>query len=113
MDECGEIKGRSLGDIPCEKYDSWMWRTLLELVDRVRPHVRHVIGNGQTNLMWHSDDRPMGWYNMFPAFDNIPVPALKNSQPDKVKWICTNVRLVDFSIKQRQAANTRLDVGVE
>ncbi|GKF29389.1 RNA-directed DNA polymerase, eukaryota, reverse transcriptase zinc-binding domain protein, partial [Tanacetum coccineum] len=33
--------------------DSWSWKVLLNLRHKVRPHIRHVFGNGQNTSMWY------------------------------------------------------------
>nr|XP_043625437.1 uncharacterized protein LOC122596855 [Erigeron canadensis] len=45
--------GRSFWDIDNEYSDSSLWKSLLDLRDKIRPHIRHKIGNGNNTSIWY------------------------------------------------------------
>lgn len=47
------LKGRSVWEVPVDIKASWGWKKLLELREKVRPHIWSVIGNGKNTEMWH------------------------------------------------------------
>ncbi|GKC01404.1 RNA-directed DNA polymerase, eukaryota, reverse transcriptase zinc-binding domain protein [Tanacetum coccineum] len=48
-----KLKGRSVWDIENDDGDSWGWRKLMELRNKIRPHVFHNIGNGKSTSIWY------------------------------------------------------------
>ncbi|GJW58998.1 RNA-directed DNA polymerase, eukaryota, reverse transcriptase zinc-binding domain protein [Tanacetum coccineum] len=89
-----KLKGRSLLQIDVEKNDSSTWKSILELREKVKPHIISVIGNGKTTSMWH--DNQVNGMNLFLK---SPVPQFLNGNEDRVKWINKRGNMVDFSIK--------------
>ncbi|GJQ89910.1 RNA-directed DNA polymerase, eukaryota, reverse transcriptase zinc-binding domain protein [Tanacetum coccineum] len=48
-----KLKGRNVWDIETDDSDSWGWRKLMELREKIRPHVFHNIGNGKSTSIWY------------------------------------------------------------
>ncbi|GJX32066.1 hypothetical protein Tco_0241921 [Tanacetum coccineum] len=49
-----KLKGRSVWDIEIETNDSWGWKNLMELREKMKPHVFHKIGNGEKTYVCDS-----------------------------------------------------------
>ncbi|GJX52037.1 hypothetical protein Tco_0280406 [Tanacetum coccineum] len=47
-----KLKGKSVWDINIDTFDSWFWKNLMGLREKVRPHIMMQIGNGQLTSMW-------------------------------------------------------------
>ncbi|GJZ41493.1 RNA-directed DNA polymerase, eukaryota, reverse transcriptase zinc-binding domain protein [Tanacetum coccineum] len=47
-----KLKGKSIWDIQAEYNDSWMWKTLLDLMVKVRRNIFKVLGNGRDTNFW-------------------------------------------------------------
>ncbi|GKC05344.1 RNA-directed DNA polymerase, eukaryota, reverse transcriptase zinc-binding domain protein [Tanacetum coccineum] len=48
-----KLKGRSIWDIDTDNNDSWGWRKLMEMREKIRPHVFYNIGNGKATSVWY------------------------------------------------------------
>ncbi|GKA82383.1 hypothetical protein Tco_0789131 [Tanacetum coccineum] len=47
-----KLKGRNIWEIQIESNDSWLWKTLLDLKEKITLNVREVLGNGKNTNMW-------------------------------------------------------------
>ena len=54
------LKGRSLWVVRPSSSSSWNWQNMLKLRDRIRPHLKHTIGNGETTSLWYDNWHPRG-----------------------------------------------------
>ncbi|GJW89182.1 RNA-directed DNA polymerase, eukaryota, reverse transcriptase zinc-binding domain protein [Tanacetum coccineum] len=52
--------GRSVWDIDIDVNDSWGWKKLIELRDRIKPHIFHNIGNGKSTSVWYDKWHQLG-----------------------------------------------------
>ena len=51
------------GSLWCAKVPSncsWSWRKILQLRDRIRPCIKHKVGNGTETFLWHDFWNPVG-----------------------------------------------------
>ena len=51
------------GSLWCAKVPSncsWSWRKILQLSDRIRPFIKHKVGNGTRTFLWHDLWNPVG-----------------------------------------------------
>ncbi|GJT51140.1 RNA-directed DNA polymerase, eukaryota, reverse transcriptase zinc-binding domain protein [Tanacetum coccineum] len=48
-----KLKSRSIWEIKACNSDSWGWRCMLEIRDKIKPHVLYKVGNGMTISAWH------------------------------------------------------------
>ncbi|GJU57111.1 RNA-directed DNA polymerase, eukaryota, reverse transcriptase zinc-binding domain protein [Tanacetum coccineum] len=48
-----KLRGKSVWEIDIDKNDSWFWKNLIGLRDKVRPHIIHKISNGQETSVWY------------------------------------------------------------
>ncbi|GJZ06511.1 RNA-directed DNA polymerase, eukaryota, reverse transcriptase zinc-binding domain protein [Tanacetum coccineum] len=55
-----KLKGRSVWDIDIDVNDSWGWKKLMELRDRIKPHIFHNIGNGKSTYVWYDKWHQLG-----------------------------------------------------
>ena len=39
---------------------SWSWREILQLRERIRPLIKHKVGNGAATFLWHDSWNPVG-----------------------------------------------------
>lgn len=39
---------------------SWGWRKIMNLSPIVQPHIKYIIGNGQSTTLWHDNWHPLG-----------------------------------------------------
>ena len=39
---------------------SWSWRKIFQLRDKIRPHIKHKVGNGAGTFLWHDFWNPVG-----------------------------------------------------
>ena len=54
------LRGRSLWDIPIPATCSWSWRKILQLRPLLRPHIKHIIGDGRSTWLWLDNWLPFG-----------------------------------------------------
>ncbi|GJW50193.1 RNA-directed DNA polymerase, eukaryota, reverse transcriptase zinc-binding domain protein [Tanacetum coccineum] len=47
-------------DIDINVNDSWGWKKLMELRDRIKPHIFHNIGNGKSTSVWYDKWHQLG-----------------------------------------------------
>ncbi|GJU01456.1 RNA-directed DNA polymerase, eukaryota, reverse transcriptase zinc-binding domain protein [Tanacetum coccineum] len=50
----------SVWDIDIDVNDSWGWKKLMELRDRIKPHIFHNIGNGKSTSVWYDKWHQLG-----------------------------------------------------
>ncbi|GKA14637.1 RNA-directed DNA polymerase, eukaryota, reverse transcriptase zinc-binding domain protein [Tanacetum coccineum] len=55
-----KLKGRSVWDIDIDVNDSWGLKKLMELRDRIKPHIFHNIGNGKSTSVWYDKWHQLG-----------------------------------------------------
>ncbi|GJR62664.1 probable L-cysteine desulfhydrase, chloroplastic [Tanacetum coccineum] len=48
-----KLKGRSIWDIDIDVNDSWGWKKLMELRNKIKPHVFHNFGSGKNTSVWY------------------------------------------------------------
>ncbi|GKE03106.1 hypothetical protein Tco_1391089 [Tanacetum coccineum] len=60
-----KLKGRGIWDVQQDSNDSWSWKALMDIRDRIRPHIINKIRNGKQVSMWYdnwSDIGPLDQY---------------------------------------------------
>nr|GEW58569.1 hypothetical protein [Tanacetum cinerariifolium] len=88
-----KLKNRSILDIKVCRKDSWGWRNLLLLRDKIKKHVFYEIADdmiGSNGWNW-----PNGWYTKFHVHNEIQTPVLVEGKADKAVWI-TNDEKMEF-----------------
>ncbi|GJV47845.1 RNA-directed DNA polymerase, eukaryota, reverse transcriptase zinc-binding domain protein [Tanacetum coccineum] len=107
-----KLKGKSFWAVEEEDNDSGTWKALLELRDKIRPHIIHIVGNGRNVSMWKDSWNEMGHLSSFVTNkdiydaridENCSVAEMimnNDDHEDYVKWKKNNGVLVDFSIKE-------------
>lgn len=48
-----KLLGKSIWDISVDSQDSWGWKNLMMLRDKLKSHIFHKIGNGQMVSVWY------------------------------------------------------------
>ncbi|GKF43855.1 hypothetical protein Tco_0130407, partial [Tanacetum coccineum] len=48
-----KLKGRNFWEITVEKSDSWSWKNMIELRDKMKPFVYVKIGDGKSTSVWY------------------------------------------------------------
>ncbi|GJS52904.1 RNA-directed DNA polymerase, eukaryota, reverse transcriptase zinc-binding domain protein [Tanacetum coccineum] len=56
-----KLKSTSIGEIESSNSDSWGWKNMFLIRDKIKPFVRYRIRNGRDTSMWHDK-----WYNIGP-----------------------------------------------
>ena len=57
-----KLKDKSIWEMEGEKKDSWIWNVLIDLKDKIRPHVIHKLGDGKSASLWYDrwgDNEPL------------------------------------------------------
>ena len=54
------LKGKSFWAVKPPSQCSWYWRKLPKLRDKVRPLLKHKIGNGSDTFLWYDNWHPLG-----------------------------------------------------
>nr|XP_043629873.1 uncharacterized protein LOC122601171 [Erigeron canadensis] len=93
------LKGKSIWSVDVDKGDSWGWKTMIEVRDMIKNHVRYVIGNGNISL-YGKWNWPSEWMINFPNIGKIDMPSWQDDKKDKVQWFTNKNLLMDFSTKQ-------------
>ncbi|GKA65320.1 RNA-directed DNA polymerase, eukaryota, reverse transcriptase zinc-binding domain protein [Tanacetum coccineum] len=65
-----KLKGKSIWETECCHNDSWRWKFLLEIRNKIKPYVKYKIGNGKGVSMWYDN-----WSNIGPLNNIIPKSA--------------------------------------
>ncbi|GJS94019.1 hypothetical protein Tco_0800987 [Tanacetum coccineum] len=55
-----KLKGRSIWDVQKDSNDSWSWKALMDIRERIRPHIIHKIGNEKQVSMWYENWSEVG-----------------------------------------------------
>ncbi|GKA78875.1 hypothetical protein Tco_0785412 [Tanacetum coccineum] len=95
-----KVKKRSVWEIDVESNDSWIWKSLIGLREKVRNHIEHVIGNGE-NISVCGYGKMNGRTNSL-TFVVLEFLILLNitNEKDKAVWRCRNGSIKKFSVKQ-------------
>ncbi|GKA53579.1 hypothetical protein Tco_0746894, partial [Tanacetum coccineum] len=105
-----KLKNKSIWNVDSEYNDSWCWRNLLELRDKMKPHVKMIVDREIYNAIFNKEACvadmvkdgswiwPVEWWTKFPHMKNIKVPSL-NSGNDKAVWINKKGVVVPFTIR--------------
>ena len=63
-----KLKGKSIWEIAIEAEDSWGWKNLLKIRDKIKNNVKYQVKNGKFTTMWYdnwSDMGPLIQYNTY------------------------------------------------
>ncbi|GJT28060.1 hypothetical protein Tco_0908335 [Tanacetum coccineum] len=117
-----KLKGRSVWDIDIDVNDSWGWKKLIELRDRIKPHIFHNIGNGKSTSVWFKDNDcvfdmiengrwrwPSEWWEKFPVLKSINVPCLSEKSDQK---LISKVELAQDSLVSQCNKGNHLSYGL-
>ncbi|GJZ76220.1 RNA-directed DNA polymerase, eukaryota, reverse transcriptase zinc-binding domain protein [Tanacetum coccineum] len=116
------LKGRSMWDVELHsgRGQSWCWKNLLDLRDKIKGFIQVKIGNGKTCNVWFDKWHPNGplgrlinhrvleqagmcpieWDDRFEEVINVPVPVLDNDVNDKTIWMDKKGKEKLFSTKE-------------
>ncbi|GJW98174.1 RNA-directed DNA polymerase, eukaryota, reverse transcriptase zinc-binding domain protein [Tanacetum coccineum] len=96
----------------------FIWNLGDSAKDKVKPHVFYKIGNDRNISAWHDKwcqmgplDRinwPDGWVEDFPELNQIPNPVIDANATDKVCWVNSDYKEVDFSTKRKLMTQDRI-----
>ncbi|GJX74450.1 RNA-directed DNA polymerase, eukaryota, reverse transcriptase zinc-binding domain protein [Tanacetum coccineum] len=75
-----KLRGKSIWEISIDQEDSWGWKNLLGIRDKIK------------------DKWPSDWYNKFPMIISLNVPAINADIEDKILWKTNSGMITDFSI---------------
>ncbi|GJV02632.1 RNA-directed DNA polymerase, eukaryota, reverse transcriptase zinc-binding domain protein [Tanacetum coccineum] len=77
-------QGKSIWEIKSCQNDSWGWKFLMELRNKIRPYVKNKIGSGKGVSMWYDN-----WSNIGPLKDSKSARNLQEGhmRKDYVVWI--------------------------
>ncbi|PWA36436.1 reverse transcriptase zinc-binding domain-containing protein [Artemisia annua] len=73
-----KLKHRSFWDVPLTANVSWGWRKLLQIRNKVRPHVWYQLGNGGKASMWYDT-----WDELCPLMNHVTHRAVSNAGYNK------------------------------
>ena len=73
-----KLKGNSLWDIEYQMSDSWGWKQMLLIRDKIRPYVKYFIGNGKDVSMWFDN-----WSSLGPLHRIIHNRAMYEARMDR------------------------------
>ena len=86
-----KLKGNSIWEIEYNNSDSWGWKQLLLIRDKIRPYVKYSIGNGKNVFMWYDN-----WCHLGPIINIVQHSALYEARMgdnDKVSDLIDNGEL--------------------
>ncbi|GJR06650.1 RNA-directed DNA polymerase, eukaryota, reverse transcriptase zinc-binding domain protein [Tanacetum coccineum] len=96
-----KLKGGSFWEAESGSNDSWGWKQLLEIRDKIKPFIRFKIGDGKRISMWYDNwcklvhngawIWPREWLSLYPVLNQVEVPIF-NQNKDTMWWIndCNN-----------------------
>lgn len=70
-----KLKDRNFWDVNVEKGDSWGWKIMVELRDKIKPYVKMEIGDGKSTSIWFDP-----WYNNEPLSKYITRRAIYDAR---------------------------------
>ncbi|GJR69408.1 putative reverse transcriptase domain-containing protein [Tanacetum coccineum] len=98
------LKDKIIWEVDYDRNASWGWMKLLNLRERIRPHVWSKTGNGKNVNFWqdkqHDKDGLMNRALNSICCQHSEHQPLKESVQDSVVWINKRKQLVDFSIRR-------------
>nr|GEX03803.1 RNA-directed DNA polymerase, eukaryota, reverse transcriptase zinc-binding domain protein [Tanacetum cinerariifolium] len=77
-----KLKGRRFWEVGIENNSSGIWRTLLNLSEKVKDHILYEIGNGKSVSIWHDK-----WNNCGPLSQFITKRDIYDARLTKVKYV--------------------------
>ncbi|PWA72038.1 reverse transcriptase domain, Reverse transcriptase zinc-binding domain protein [Artemisia annua] len=83
-----KLKGNSIWEIEYQNTDSWGWKQLLLVRDKIRSYVKYLIGDGKSVFMWHDN-----WSNLGPLNSIVHKRTLYEARMgtnDKVNDLISN-----------------------
>lgn len=84
-----KLKGRSIWEVSTLSKASWGWSFLLSLRDKVRPNIKHCVGNELMIFAWHD-----AWIGEVPLSKYISHIGLCDERLE------SNMKVVDCFMKQ-------------
>ncbi|GJU40154.1 RNA-directed DNA polymerase, eukaryota, reverse transcriptase zinc-binding domain protein [Tanacetum coccineum] len=120
-----KLKGKRIWDIPIDKKDSWGWKNLMELRNKVKPHIMYKIGNGSdSSVCYILQEMSMGQNNNIGSIlrrlviaatvyyiwheRNCRIFQKKEEKEDVIrKLICDNIKLKLTSLKVKETSAMR------
>ncbi|XP_071727568.1 uncharacterized protein [Rutidosis leptorrhynchoides] len=72
-----KLKGKSIWDIQCREGDSWGWKFLMNLRDKVKPHVCLINVNGREDYVWVNN-----------AGKKVNSPQIKSDSINHLFFLC-------------------------
>ncbi|GJX13339.1 probable L-cysteine desulfhydrase, chloroplastic [Tanacetum coccineum] len=97
------LKNDSIWAVEPKKLNSWGWKQILALKDKIRSFVHYKVGNGRKVVDLVLEDRwqwPRGSKNRFKEVLNIQVPKLINDVDDKTIWVNKKGKEKVFNVKE-------------
>ena len=97
---------------------SWSWRKILQLRERIRPLIKHKVGNGAVTFLWHDSWNPVGpllpFYGERILYDSaIHCNARVAEVIDEGRWNWPIANSGDLIAIKNSCANYHIDVTRE
>nr|GEV65898.1 hypothetical protein [Tanacetum cinerariifolium] len=86
-----KLIGKSMWDTEVNCNDSYGWKKLLDLRNRIKKHVFYSVGNGRKVSIW---------FNKWDMKGPLTIPILSNGVNDKVYWLNNEKEKKDFFTNQ-------------
>lgn len=98
-----KLKGRSIWDISVNDGDSWGWKSLLSLRDKMLHHVFHIIGDGCKTSTWYDTWSQHGPLSKFISKREIYDARFKDDENvadliENGRWVWPNEWYTKFSV---------------
>nr|GEW30501.1 hypothetical protein [Tanacetum cinerariifolium] len=90
-----KLKGRSFGEVDPIDSDSWGWKSMLNLKDRIKPYVVYKVRDGKKISLWYDN-----WCSVGPLSDLITNRMIYDARfKDYVVWLDMDSKEVKYSTK--------------
>ena len=60
-----KLKGKNLWNVEADINDSWGWKNILKVKDKIKERIVHKIGNGRCTSTWYDNWSSIGLLNQY------------------------------------------------